>query len=65
MTQEVHILVMVWKKKSCLYMSEDTVKYNEATRSGKITLFYKYINFLFEWIRGICEDNNHDIFLQT
>ena len=46
-------------------MSEDTVKYNEATRSGKITLFYKYSNLLFEWIRGICENNNPDIFLQT
>ena len=46
-------------------MSEDTVKYNEATRSGKITLFYKYSNFLFEWIRGIFENNNPDILLQT
>ena len=46
-------------------MSEDTVKYNEATRSGKITLLYKYRNFLFEWIRGICENNNPYIFLQT
>ena len=46
-------------------MSEDTVKYNEATRLRKITLFYKYSNLLFEWIRGIYEDNNSGIFLQT
>ena len=46
-------------------MSEDTVKYSEATISGKIILFYKYRNLLFEWIRRIFENNNNDIFLKT
>ena len=45
-------------------MSEDNVKHNEATISGKIILLYKYSNFLFDWIREICENNNPNIVLQ-
>ena len=39
--------------------------YNEATKSANITFFYKHDNLLLYWIRGIFENNNPNIFLQT
>ena len=46
-------------------MSEYDMDYNEAPKSTKITFFYKHDNFLLKWIRGISENNNPNIFLQT
>ena len=39
--------------------------YNEGTKSANITFFYKHDNVLLKLIRGICENNNPNIFQQT
>ena len=50
-------------------MSEYDMDYNKAPKSTNITLFYKHENFLFKWIRRICEiisltySYKHDNFL--
>ena len=39
--------------------------HKKAPKNANITFFYKHDNFLLKWIRGIFENNNPKIFLQT